>query len=121
MLNGVSMARRTWRTPPPAVMTSRNFFSLACAPSTTPASCANEVGTTPLSMQRSRCGRSGSDYLRYRTPPKNSAMQQRHLDMSDPEIVERLGGHGKAEAVVERHQMLLRPQHQRPGWVIAAT
>jgi Putative restriction endonuclease len=44
MLNGVSVARRTWRKPP-AVMTSRNLASPAWAPRAAPTSCASEVGT----------------------------------------------------------------------------
>jgi acyl-CoA synthetase (NDP forming) len=44
MLNGVSVARCTLRKPP-AVMTSRNLASPACAPSAAPTSWASEVGT----------------------------------------------------------------------------
>ena len=47
MLKGVSAARRTLRKPP-AVMTSRNFASPACAPSAAPTSCESEVGTQPI-------------------------------------------------------------------------
>ena len=46
MLNGVSVARLTFRKPP-AVMTSRNFAPPACAPSAAPTSCDNEVAMQP--------------------------------------------------------------------------
>src|SRR5271170_4807195 len=41
--------------------------------------------------------------------------------MRDSEIVERLRGHRKTEALVKRDQMTLRPQHDRPDRVIVAT
>jgi hypothetical protein len=47
MLNAVSVARLTWRKPP-AVMTSRNLVSPACAPSAAPTSCDSDVGTQPM-------------------------------------------------------------------------